>query len=203
LDASFLMPVSGKYRDLGTVVTGKIESGQIRKGDTLMLMPNRQSTEALAVFIEENEVRQARSGDNVRIRLKGIEEEEVTTGFVLCDPIRPVKATTAFIAQLVIMQIKNILTSGYKAVMHIHSASEEVTIAALLNTVDKKTMTKSARPPVFVRQNDIVIAKIECHGAVCLEAASDCDPLGRFTLRDEGKTIAVGKVLQVLSTEID
>lgn len=41
IDAPFLMPISGKYKDLGTVITGKIENGVIRKGDTIMVMPNK------------------------------------------------------------------------------------------------------------------------------------------------------------------
>lgn len=38
-----MMPVSEKYKDMGTVVVGKIESGRMRKGDTLVLMPNKVS----------------------------------------------------------------------------------------------------------------------------------------------------------------
>jgi peptide chain release factor subunit 3 len=32
---------------------------------------------------------------------------------------------------------------------------------------------------------------------VCMEAFSDIQQLGRFTMRDEGKTIAFGKVLYI------
>ena len=35
------MPLIDKYRDMGTVVMGKIESGSVRRGDTLMIMPNK------------------------------------------------------------------------------------------------------------------------------------------------------------------
>lgn len=63
--------------------------------------------------------------------------------------------------------------------------------------IDKKTGEKLAKKP-FVKQGDIVIAKISCAGPTCMEPFSVCDPLGRFTLRDEGKTIAVGKVLEII-----
>lgn len=197
LDAPFLMPVSGKYREMGTMVTGKIESGHVKRGQDVLLMPNKQVAEVLGIYIEESEVKSAKSGDNIRLRLKGVEEEDVSTGFVACDPIRPVKAATSFQAQLVILQIKNIIAPGFKAVLHIHTCSEEVTIASLEYTIDRKTQQRSSKKPMFVRQNESVVATIECNGTICLEAASDCDPLGRFTLRDEGRTIAVGKVLKV------
>lgn len=35
------MPLIDKYRDMGTVVMGKIESGSVRRGETLMVMPNK------------------------------------------------------------------------------------------------------------------------------------------------------------------
>lgn len=197
LDAPLLLPVSGKYRDMGTIVTGKIESGAVKKGQHVLVMPNKQAAEVLGIYIEETEVKAAKSGDNVRLRLKGVEEEEVSTGFVVCDPSRPVKAATSFQAQLVILQIKNIIAPGYKAVLHIHTCSEEVTIASLEYTIDRKTGQRSPKRPMFVRQNESVVATIESSGTICLEAASDCEPLGRFTLRDEGKTIAVGKVVRV------
>lgn len=46
-----MMPVSEKYKDMGTVVVGKIESGRMRKGDGLILMPNKVSR-ALPVQLE-------------------------------------------------------------------------------------------------------------------------------------------------------
>lgn len=36
-----MMPISEKYKDMGTVIVGKVESGRLRKGDHLVLMPNK------------------------------------------------------------------------------------------------------------------------------------------------------------------
>jgi peptide chain release factor subunit 3 len=38
-----MMPVVDKYKDMGTVVMGKVESGEAKKGQSLLLMPNRVS----------------------------------------------------------------------------------------------------------------------------------------------------------------
>jgi translation elongation factor EF-1alpha len=35
------VPIIDKYKDMGTVVMGKIESGTIREGDSLLVMPNK------------------------------------------------------------------------------------------------------------------------------------------------------------------
>ena len=44
--APVAMPISEKYRDMGTIVVGKIESGRLRKGSNLVLMPNKVRREA-------------------------------------------------------------------------------------------------------------------------------------------------------------
>lgn len=41
VNGPFILPISEKYNDLGTMVVGKIESGRIYRDDTLLLMPNK------------------------------------------------------------------------------------------------------------------------------------------------------------------
>lgn len=41
MDGPFIMPVVDKYKDMGTVLMGKVEAGSARKGQLLLLMPNR------------------------------------------------------------------------------------------------------------------------------------------------------------------
>ena len=83
--------------------------------------------EVSAIYSEaEDEVNYAFGGDNVRIRLRGIEDEEVSPGFMLTSPAKPVHAVRRFEAQLAILDSKNIICAGYSAVMHVHTLAEEV-----------------------------------------------------------------------------
>ena len=41
VDGPFMMPIVDKYSEMGTVVIGKVESGSCKKGDVLLVMPNR------------------------------------------------------------------------------------------------------------------------------------------------------------------
>jgi peptide chain release factor subunit 3 len=43
VNAPFMFPVSEKYNEMGTMVMGKIESGRVKKGDSLLVMPNKVS----------------------------------------------------------------------------------------------------------------------------------------------------------------
>ena len=57
VNAPFMMPVSGKYRDLGTMIEGKIEAGVIKKTENYTLMPNRDQISISALYGEtEDEV---------------------------------------------------------------------------------------------------------------------------------------------------
>lgn len=73
--------------------------------------------------------------------MKGCDEADVQRGFVLCTKDNPVVATTQFEVQLMLMELdhKALFTAGYNAVLHIHTAEEEVTVVKLNAELDKKT----------------------------------------------------------------
>lgn len=47
INAPFMLPVSEKYVEMGTMVMGKIESGRVKKGDSLFIMPNKVGVSVL------------------------------------------------------------------------------------------------------------------------------------------------------------
>ncbi|KAL2940389.1 Eukaryotic peptide chain release factor GTP-binding subunit, partial [Bienertia sinuspersici] len=49
----FRLPIIDKFKDLGTVVMGKVESGSIREGDSLTVMPNRVNVKVVALYVDE------------------------------------------------------------------------------------------------------------------------------------------------------
>jgi peptide chain release factor subunit 3 len=130
INSPLMMPISEKYKDMGTVIVGKVESGHLRKGDRCFLMPNKTDVEVAAIYNEvEEEVNQALCGDNVRVRLRGVEDEDISPGFVLTSLLKPIHAVRQFEAQLAILEHKSIICAGYSAVMHIHTLGEEVTLS--------------------------------------------------------------------------
>lgn len=189
VNAPFMMPISGKYRDMGTVIEGKIEAGVIKKGGNYVMMPNHDEIFIAALYGEsEEEIRQATCGDQVRIRIRGVEEEDLVPGFVLCSPGRLVHCVSAFEAQIMLLELKSILSAGFNCVLHIHSAIEEVTFATLLHYLEKGTGRKSKKPPPFGKQGQSIIARLEViggAGVVCVERYEDYAQMGRFTLRDQ------------------
>ncbi|KAI1827343.1 hypothetical protein F4861DRAFT_529362 [Xylaria intraflava] len=203
VNAPFMMSIAGKHRDMGTMVKGKIEAGVCKKGMNLIMMPNKEKVEIAALYGEtEDEIQLAQCGDQVRIRLRGIEEDDISPGFVLCSPKRLVNNVKAFEAQIRILELKTILSAGFNCVLHVHAAIEEVTFAALLHKLQKGTNRKSKLPPTHAKKGDSIIARIEVIGganSVCVETFEDAPQLGRFTLRDQGQTIAIGKITKIIT----
>ncbi|KAJ5662096.1 Eukaryotic peptide chain release factor GTP-binding subunit [Penicillium maclennaniae] len=205
INAPFMMPISSKYRDMGTMCEGRIESGVIKKNGNYIMMPNKTEVSVAALYGEtEDEIATATCGDQVRLRLRGVEEEDFLPGFVLCSPKRPVHCVSAFEAKIRILDLQSILTAGFNCVMHVHSAVEEVTFAQLLHKLEPGTGRKSKRPPAFVNKGQTIIARLEVTstaGAVCVEEFTFNESMGRFTLRDKGQTIAIGMITKLCLPE--
>ena len=203
VNAPFMMPIAAKYRDLGTMIEGKIEAGVIKKETKYLMMPSRAEITISALYGEtEDEVDRAMCGEQVRLRIKGAEEEDIYPGFVLCSPKRPVHNVTSFEAQIRLLELKSILSAGFNCVLHVHSATEEVTFTALLHKLEPKTNRKSKKPPGFAKQGMNIIARLQVTGgagSVCVERFEDYPQLGRFTLRDQGQTIAIGKITKLIT----
>ncbi|PNP40909.1 hypothetical protein TGAM01_v200983 [Trichoderma gamsii] len=205
VNAPFMMPINAKYRDLGTMVDGKIEAGVIKKGMSLVMMPRKQPVETAAIYGEQEEEQPIlQCGDQVRLRLKGIEEEDILPGFVLCSPKRLVHCVAEFEAQIKVLDLKSILTSGFNCVLHVHAAIEEVTFSSLLHKLQKGTGRKSKVPPTHAKRGDSIIARLQVTGGagmVCVEKFEDYPQMGRFTLRDQGQTIAIGKITKLITSD--
>ncbi|GMF73349.1 unnamed protein product [Aspergillus oryzae] len=189
INAPFMMPITAKYRDMGTMVEGRVESGVIKKNANCIIMPNRTKVEITALYGEtEDEIPTGTCGDQVRMRLRGVEEEDLLPGFVLCSPKRLVNCVSSFEAKIRILDLKSILTAGYNCVMHVHSAVEEVTFTSLLHKCEPGTGRRSKRPPPFASKGQTIIARLDVTstaGAVCVERFEDYNQMGRFTLRDQ------------------
>jgi peptide chain release factor subunit 3 len=79
------VPILDKMLDRGVIAFGKVESGTIRLGDKLKIMPSGNACQVLSLYnSKEENVRYAKPGENVKIRLNFDSEEKVNKGDVLC-----------------------------------------------------------------------------------------------------------------------
>jgi peptide chain release factor subunit 3 len=93
------------------------------------------------------------------------------------------------------LEHRPIFSPGYDAVMHVHTIEIEVTCTELVSVIDKGKAMK--RP--YARQGQQCVAILKMGLTTCMETFANLPSMGRFTIRDEGKTIAIGKIMQLAS----
>ena len=195
--APLRIPVLDRYVDRGTIAMGKVESGVIRAGQMVRVMPTRLRYKVEGVWANEDPVVAARPGENVLIKLGGCGTEDVRKGYVICtDP--PCRAVEKIICKIAVLDMPDntrIMTAGFQAVFHSHCCEEECTIVKIFETTNSKgVVIKDAR---FASVNMRVTCMIEVARSVPVETYDKMPFLGRITLRTEGKTIAIGKIVKL------
>jgi peptide chain release factor subunit 3 len=195
--APLRIPVLDRYTDRGTIAMGKVESGVIRPGMKITMMPTRQQYKVDAVWANEDPVSGARPGENVLIKLNNCGTEDVRKGYVICTnpPCRAVEKIICQIAVVDMPENTRILTAGFQAIFHAHCCEEECTISKIFETTSSKgVVAKGAR---FASEGMRCICMIDVDRSVPVDTFDSMPFLGRFTLRTEGKTIAIGKITKL------
>jgi elongation factor Tu len=106
VDLPFLMPIEDVFSisGRGTVVTGRVERGIIKVGETVEIVGIRatQTTTVTGVEMFRKLLDQGQAGDNVGVLLRGTKREDVERGQVVCKP-GSVKPHTRFMAEAYIL----------------------------------------------------------------------------------------------------
>jgi len=208
------IPMLDGYRDMGAVTAiGKVEQGTVRPGMKCIVQPTGTKCTVQSVFInnvegEPEEMAYAPCGENVTMKMVGCTEDQLSKGFVLCPVAEPARVVTKIKAQLQVIELpeeRPVLTSGYKAVLHVHVACEECEILKLYDCISMADLRSKAKKPEknprFARESSLVTCSIQLARATTVDTFKGVAQMGRFTLRDEGRTIAIGKITELPSKE--
>ena len=187
-----------RYKENQVYIMGKIESGTIKYGDTYTLMPSGAKITVDWLFnSEEKGVPYALPGENIRIRCKGVESEnEVNRGNILCSNDNLCLIFNVFEAEIQVLELPDnlIIAEGFNCMLHYHTFIEECTITPK-SEINRKT--KAETKVKFVRSQARLKAFVKTKNILCGEKYETFNNLGRFSMRYEGSTIAIGKILKV------
>ena len=87
------------------------------------------------------------------------------------------------------------MTAGTQAIFHSQCIEEECTVAEIFETTDARGKVLKKAP--FVKVGMRAILKLRFTQSISCDTFSNAPFLGRFTLRTEGKTIAIGKITKL------
>jgi len=97
VSAPFLMPVENvlTITGRGTVVTGAIERGQVRPGETIEVVGLGATVTSVVTGVETfgKAMEHAEAGDNAALLLRGVRRHQVRRGQVVAAPASPRRAT--------------------------------------------------------------------------------------------------------------
>ncbi len=188
LDKPFIMPVEDVFsiKGRGTVVTGKIEQGIIKVGDTIEIVgiKDTQTTTVTGVEMFHKQLDQGQAGDNAGLLLRGIEREQVERGQVLAKP-GSIKPHTKFEAEVYVLTKDEggrhtPFFKGYKPQFY-------------FRTTDVTGSIELPAGVEMVMPGDNIKMSIELGSPIAMEQGL------RFAIREGGRTVGSGVVAKVLA----
>ncbi|MEN3054851.1 MAG: elongation factor 1-alpha, partial [Candidatus Methanosuratincola petrocarbonis] len=140
---------------------------------------------------------QAIPGDNIGFNVKGVGKTDVHRGDVCGDTVKPPTVADTFKGRIFVLYHPTAIAAGYTPVLHVHTATVATTFLELEKKIDPKTGAVIEEKPTFLKQGDSAIVTFKPTKPLVIEKYNELPPLGRFALRDMGRTVAAGVVLEV------
>ena len=193
------IPVQDVYTisGIGTVPVGRVETGRMKKGDTVIFMPSKVSGEVKSIEMHHEEIPEAVPGDNIGWNVRGVDKKSIRRGDVCGNTDKPPAVAEEFTAQIVVLQHPSAITVGYTPVFHCHTAQVACTLMSLDKKLDPRTGQVKEENPTFIKAGDAAIVTIRPTTPLCIEKIKEIPQLGRFAIRDMGQTIAAGMVMDL------
>ena len=187
LDAPFLLRIEGVYSitGRGTVVTGRVERGVLRLNDVVEIVGLRATMTSTCTGIEifRKSVDEIRAGDNVGVLLRGVRAEDVERGQVLVKP-GSMAPHTEFECELYVLTKEE----GGRHTPFLNGYMPQF----FFRTTDVTGGLTLPEGMEMVRPGDTARAKVALLNAIALETGA------RFAIREGGRTVGAGVVLEVL-----
>ncbi|HNQ74506.1 MAG TPA: elongation factor Tu [Verrucomicrobiota bacterium] len=187
VDKPFLMCVEDVFNieGRGTVVTGRVERGVLKKMDEVEIVGLRETRKTVATDIEmfRKLLDSATAGDNVGVLLRGTKKEEVERGMVLAKP-GSITPHTKFKAEVYVLSKDEggrhtPFFTNYRPQFYFRTSDVTGTL----------TLPQGVE---MVMPGDNVSVDVELQKAVAMEKGQ------RFAIREGGRTIGAGRISDVV-----
>ena len=187
VDKDFLMPIEDIFsiQGRGTVVTGRIERGIVKVGDSVEIVGVRdtQTTTCTGVEMFNKLLDEGQAGDNIGALLRGVDKKEVERGQVLAKP-GSITPHTKFKGQIYALNKDeggrhSPFMSGYRPQFYFRTTD----VTGTVTLPDDKQM---------VMPGDNSEINVELIKPIAMDKGL------RFAIREGGRTVASGQVIDIV-----
>jgi elongation factor Tu len=187
IDKPFLMPIEDVFTisGRGTVVTGRVERGQVKVGDEVEIVGFAPTQKRVVTGVEmfKKLLDEGVAGDNIGVLLRGTEKDEVERGQVLARP-GSITPHTRFRGEVYVLSKEEggrhtPFFNGYRPQFYLRT-TDVTGIATLADGVE------------MVMPGDNVNMTIELITPVALEKGL------RFAIREGGRTVGAGTITEII-----
>lgn len=192
------LPVQDVYTisGVGTVPVGRVETGVIKKGDTIIFEPASVTGEVKSIEMHHEEYEEALPGDNIGWNVRGVGRRDIRRGDVCGHTDSPPTVVKEFTAQIVVLQHPSAISVGYTPVFHCHTSQIACTLTELKAKLDPRTGAVKEKDPAFIKAGDAAIVTVVPVKPMVIEKVKEIPQMGRFAIRDMGQTIAAGMCME-------
>jgi elongation factor Tu len=187
IDKPYLMPIEDVFSitGRGTVVTGRVERGQLKKMEEVEIVGITETRKTTATDLEmfRKLLDEVQAGDNVGVLLRGIDKEQVQRGQVLAKP-GSITPHTGFEAQVYVLAKEEggrhtPFLNGYRPQFYFRTTD----VTGEINLPGGVEM---------VMPGDNVTMSVELIAPIAMEEGL------RFAIREGGRTVGAGRVTKVV-----
>lgn len=202
LDKPLRLPIQDVYRIKGTgvVPVGRVETGVMKVDDEVVILPSGYKGNVRSIEMHHESYEKAEPGDNIGFSIRGITMDDAHRGDCLGHPADPptvISKTGHFLGQIMIIFHPTAIAQGYTPVVHAHTSQTACKFIELVKKIDQKTGAVIEDNPKFLKKNEVAFVKLQPLKKLCIEKYSDIPEMGRFAVRDMGRTVAVGIVKEI------
>jgi len=199
IDKPLRLPIQDVYSitGVGTVPVGRIETGKMRVGDKIVIVPPGFVTEVKSIEMHHTRMEEAIAGDNIGFNIKGVSRRDLRRGDMVGHPDNVPTVAEELIGQIIVIYHPTAIGVGYTPVMHVHTAQVAVRFEELIAKVNPRTGEVIEEKPSFLKTGDSALVRLRPIRPVAIEEYATFPEIGRFAIRDMGTTIAAGIVKEI------
>lgn len=182
---------------IGSVPVGRVETGVLKEGDTLVFMPSKVQGQVKSIETHHVTVKQALPGDNIGFNVRGISKSDVHRGDVAGHVDSPPTVAKEFLGQIIVIHHPTAIAAGYSPVLHSNTGQISCRFKELVAKLDRRTGQVVEENPSFLKTGDGAIVLFEPIQPIAVETYKEFPELGRFAVRDMGTTVAAGVIKEI------